>query len=95
MAFYDRRDLSKALKRIKEEIRGSTLSDEEWRALEYFVKNLSVGEIIAVIDLRRIVKVNEPERVLRRLVERGILERGEGCYNLSARLRRIITREAD
>ncbi|AWR97594.1 hypothetical protein DFR86_08565 [Acidianus sulfidivorans JP7] len=50
-------------------------------AEKYFKKYLSVGEIIAVRDLKAL-GVKEPEKVIAQLMEKGIIERGEGCYNL-------------
>lgn len=74
--------------------------------LEYFARHISVGEIIAVIDLREEVKrLRDPDLVsefddpviemeinkaLARLVEKGYLERASGCFNLSESLRKKI-----
>ncbi len=71
--------------------------------MEYFLKHISVGEIIAVIELREIIKhTKDPElnieeddvviemnisKALARLVEKGFLEHAEGCYNLAQHLR--------
>lgn len=82
------------------------LSKLEKLILEYFVRHISVGEIIAVIDLREEVKrLRDPDLVsefddpviemeinkaIARLVEKGYLERATGCYNLSENLRRKI-----
>ena len=62
------------------------LNDEEVRALKYFIKNRSVGELVAFRELRGFYRVADPAKVLRRLVELGALERGPGCYNLSRRI---------
>lgn len=82
-------------------IRG--LTKLERLILEYFVRHISVGEIIAVIDLREEVKrLRDPELVsefddpviemeinkaIAKLVEKGYLERATGCFNLSESLR--------
>ncbi|ARM76303.1 hypothetical protein B6F84_09880 [Acidianus manzaensis] len=50
-------------------------------AEKYFKKYLSVGEIIAVRDLKAL-GVKEPEKVIAELMEKGVIEKGEGCYNL-------------
>lgn len=69
--------------------------------MEYFLKHISVGEIIAIIELRETIKhMNDPElnvgddvliemnisRAIARLVEKGFLEHAEGCYNLAPQL---------
>ncbi|MUN28130.1 PolB1-binding protein PBP2 family protein [Sulfuracidifex metallicus] len=48
---------------------------------KYFSTYISVGEIIAVKELRT-QGVKEPEEVISKLIEEGFIERGEGCYNL-------------
>lgn len=74
--------------------------------LEYFIRHISVGEIIATIDIREEVKrLRDPElvsefddpiieievnRALAKLVEKGYLERATGCYNLAEHLRKRI-----
>jgi len=79
------------------------LSKLERLIMEYFIKHVSVGEIIAVFELRDEVKrLKDPElvpefddvviemeisRALARLIEKGFLERGSGCYNLAPHLR--------
>ena len=63
------------------------LDPEEQRVLRYFYVNVSVGEIIALRELRTRYKISDPEAVVRRLIEKGLLERGEGCYNLARELR--------
>lgn len=50
-------------------------------AEKYFRKYISVGEIIAVRDLKAL-GVKEPEKVIVELMNRGIIEKGEGCFNL-------------
>ncbi|AEB94458.1 MAG: hypothetical protein QXR57_03205 [Metallosphaera sp.] len=50
-------------------------------AKRYFQTNLSVGETIAVRDLKAL-GVREPEKAIAELLRRGVIERGEGCYNL-------------
>ncbi len=50
-------------------------------AEKYFRKYISVGEIIAVRDLKAL-GVKEPENVIAELMNKGIIEKGEGCFNL-------------
>jgi len=59
------------------------LTDDELLALEYFITNISVGEIIAVRELEDLVGIKDPRSVLDSLIEKGFIERGERCYNLS------------
>jgi len=75
--------------------------------MEYFIKHISVGEIIAVLELRDEVKrLKDPELVpelddvviemeigkaLARLVEKGFLEHVAGCYSLAPHLRAKIS----
>ncbi|BAN90041.1 PolB1-binding protein PBP2 family protein [Aeropyrum camini] len=68
-----------------------SLGAVERRVLKYFFENISVGEIKAVEELKH-QGVEEPEEVISRLVELGLLEEGVGCYNLSAPLRDYVRR---
>lgn len=70
--------------------RARELSEDERRVMEYFISNISVGELIVLRELRARYRIREPLRVLRSLVEKGLLERGEGCYNLARELREKI-----
>ncbi len=62
------------------------LRGDERQVLEYFMKNISVGEILAVKELR-VLGVKNPDAIIEKLIEEGFLERGEGCINLSKQLR--------
>ena len=77
-------DLDKILRVVKE------LSYEERKVLEYMIHNPSVGEIIAIRELRSLYKIENPELVLAKLIELGLVERGLACYNLSRTLRKLI-----
>lgn len=71
--------------------------------MDYFMKYISVGEVIAIIELREQIKaLKDPDlvpefddvvieihisRALADLVEKGFLERAEGVYNLASQLR--------
>jgi len=82
----DREDL-KVILELREAI--SRLSTEELRVFSYVWDNISVGEILFERDLSRIYRVNKPVLVAASLREKGMVERGEGCYNLPRRLRRL------
>ncbi|BBG24004.1 PolB1-binding protein PBP2 family protein [Sulfuracidifex tepidarius] len=50
-------------------------------AKKYFSTYISVGEIIAVKELRT-QGIRNPEEVISKLIQEGFIEKGEGCYNL-------------
>ncbi|QGR19441.1 PolB1-binding protein PBP2 family protein [Stygiolobus azoricus] len=50
-------------------------------AIKYFKNVISVGEILAVRELKAL-GVKEPEATIAKLIEMGVIEKGEGCYNL-------------
>ncbi|MCY0858987.1 MAG: hypothetical protein OWQ54_01005 [Sulfolobaceae archaeon] len=50
-------------------------------AIKYFKTNISVGELIALRELRAL-GIKNPEKIINKLIEMGIIEHGEGCYNL-------------
>ncbi|MCS7128476.1 MAG: hypothetical protein N3E36_05040 [Sulfolobales archaeon] len=74
--------------------------------VEYFIKNISVGELIAIIELRELVKSSKNRdimgevddaiiernisKALSELVQAGFLERAEGVYNLASHLRNEV-----
>ncbi|GBF09073.1 hypothetical protein apy_07980 [Aeropyrum pernix] len=66
-----------------------SLGRVEKKVLKYFFENISVGEIKAVEELRH-QGVEEPEEVIARLVDLGLLEEGVGCYNLAEPLREYV-----
>ncbi len=84
--------LKKILELADDELRDKirTLSDEERRVFEYFLSNISVGTIIALRELTTLYRVRNARDVLRSLVEKGLLERGSGCYSLSPRIRDLL-----
>jgi len=67
-----------------------SLSSDEVKVLEYFIQNISVGSLIALRELRFMYKVSDPKFVIRKLVEKGLLEQGYGCYSLSKTLREVL-----
>ncbi len=79
-------------KRYPEEIEQirKSLSGDELKVFDYFLRNISVGEIIAVRELQYRYKVERPLEVIFRLINKGLIEKGEGCYNLSKELRELL-----
>lgn len=73
--------------RLREVI--SRLTTDEIIVFSYVWDNISVGEILFERDLSRIHKVRKPLLVAISLREKGLIERGEGCYNLPRSLRRL------
>ncbi len=68
------------------------LGEEERRVLSYFLNNISVGEIVATRELKVLEKIGNPEEVIDKLVEMGLLERGTGCINLAKEIREEVYR---
>ncbi|MCS7107138.1 MAG: hypothetical protein NZ902_03430 [Acidilobaceae archaeon] len=78
-------EASKLLERAKE------LSSEERAALNFFLQNISVGELRALRELKR--EIPQPAQAIRKLLSLGLLEEGEGCYNLAKPLREYVMRK--
>lgn len=70
-----------------------SLGEEERRVLNYFLNNISVGEIVATRELKVLEKIGNPEEVIDKLVEKGLLERGTGCVNLAKEIREDVYRK--
>jgi len=62
-------------------------SSDEIKVFSYVWDNISVGEIVFERDLNQIYGVRKPILVAVSLREKGVIERGEGCYNLARWLR--------
>lgn len=60
-----------------------SLTNEELTVLKYFMKYRSVGELLAIRELKALYGIQEPVRVINRLVDKGLLTRGLGCYNIA------------
>ncbi|MCG2888309.1 MAG: hypothetical protein L7H21_06065 [Sulfolobales archaeon] len=59
-----------------------TVSQEDIeKAIKYFKSVISVGEILAYKELLAL-GIKRPEIVITKLLEMGVIEKGEGCYNL-------------
>ncbi len=69
------------------------LNPEELLVLKYFVQNRSVGELLAIRELRGLYRIKDPGKVLGRLTELGLLERAPGCYNLPKKVLRALKSE--
>ena len=67
-----------------------SLTREEKAVLIYFLENISVGEILVVREIRARYGIEDVDKVLASLVSKGLLERGEGCYNLASNLRELV-----
>uniref|UniRef100_A0A7J3QEL0 DUF2250 domain-containing protein n=1 Tax=Ignisphaera aggregans TaxID=334771 RepID=A0A7J3QEL0_9CREN len=63
------------------------LSEEEKKVLEYFLQNISVGNLVALRELKAFYRVNDPRTIIRKLIDMGLIDQGYGCYNLSRVLR--------
>ncbi len=77
--------------------------------MDYFLKHISAGEIVAIIEMREEIKRHKREdlvpeiddviiemelsKALSRLVRKGLLEYSSGCYNLAPELREIIKKK--
>jgi len=82
--------VSSELERILE-----SLDHEERVVFEYFRKNLSVGEILAVKELKLIHRINDPLRVIDSLIKKNILEKGAGCINLSSSVKELLKKRKE
>ena len=63
------------------------------KVLAYFIMEPSVGELIAVRELRA-SGIRRPEKIIGKLVDMGYLTHSLGCYNLSKELRDEILKLA-
>jgi len=61
-------------------------SEDEKKVVLYFIRNISVGEFLALRELE-ILGVKNPAKIIRSLILKGVLEKGEGCYNLAKNIR--------
>lgn len=68
----------------------NSLTKEELVVLNYFIRYRSVGELIALRELKALYGVQEPSKVIGKLVYKGLVERGVGCYNISASLLKAL-----
>jgi len=69
------------------------LSDDEKKVLKYFITYRSVGELLAVRELRGLYKVRDPTKIIAKLIDLGIVSRGVGCYNISGKFLSYLRRK--
>ncbi|MEL9940277.1 MAG: hypothetical protein QW632_02490 [Ignisphaera sp.] len=89
----DSKILSNIINHIKDEDLKKkilSLSTEEVKVLEYFIQNISVGTLVAIRELKFLHRINDPKAVIRKLIEKGLVEQGYGCYSLSKTLRDVL-----
>ncbi len=87
-----KRLFEKLVKVVDEELRKvlMSLNEEERKVFEYFLQYISVGDIIAIRELRALYRVQDPKSVIRSLINKGLLEAGLGTYSLSQRIREAL-----
>jgi len=84
---YSKRTYFEHFYKILKSLKGKEISSEEEKKVTlYFIRNISVGEILALRELE-ILGVKNPLKVIRTLILKGVLEKGEGCYNLAKDIR--------
>lgn len=88
MFSYDKHNINQILSMLNS-LKNIEITNEEKIVIYYFVKNISVGEILALKELRAL-GVKNPSQLIRRLMVKGILEKGEGCYNLAKNIREEV-----
>ncbi|MCD6428522.1 MAG: hypothetical protein J7L12_02775 [Desulfurococcales archaeon] len=59
------------------------LDSEGSKVLKYFIRYRSVGELLALRELKGLYGIKDPAKVIGHLLDLGLLERGLGCYNIS------------
>ena len=85
------------------------LNKLERLVMDYFLKHISAGEIIAIIELREEIKrLKDPDLVpefddvvieleigkaINKLLKEGFIEYRSGCYNLAKHLREELKRK--
>jgi len=62
----------------------NSLDSEGSKVLKYFIRYRSIGELLALRELRGLYGIKDPAKVIGHLLDLGLLERGLGCYNISA-----------
>ena len=67
-----------------------TLNPEERKVFEYFLTNISVGELLCIRELQVYYKLSDPKRVIQSLVDKGLLESGIGSYSIAKPFREAL-----
>jgi hypothetical protein len=63
------------------------------QVMKYFLLYRSVGDLIAVRELKEKYGIENAEKIIIELINRGLLEKGDGCVNLPPPLRRYVGRK--
>ncbi len=66
-----------------------SLPSESKKVVDYFMRNISVGDLRAVLDLKKL-GIKDPEAEIDKLISLGIIEKGVDCYNLAYPLRQYV-----
>ncbi len=82
---YARRRYPEEIEKVRR-----VLNAEERKVFDYFLQHISVGEIIALRELKLRYGIEDPLSVIVKLIDKGYIERGEGCYNLARKYREIL-----
>ena len=69
--------------------KSKSLSKQKKIILNYFMKNISVGDLRSIMDLEK-KGVKNAEELIEEMIKEGFLEKGTDCYNLSYPLRMYI-----
>ncbi|MCE4614788.1 MAG: hypothetical protein F7B60_04590 [Desulfurococcales archaeon] len=70
-----------------------SLKGDHRLAMKYFLTYRSVGDLLAIKELKEKYGINEAEDVILDLMNMRLLEKGEGCINLPSPLRRYVGRK--
>ncbi|MEB3759042.1 MAG: hypothetical protein GSR82_02650 [Desulfurococcales archaeon] len=69
------------------------LGNPHRQVMKYFLLYRSVGDLLAVRELKEKYGIKDAERVIIELINKGLLEKGDGCINLPPPLRRYVGRK--
>ncbi|MCE4606062.1 MAG: hypothetical protein F7B59_01845 [Desulfurococcales archaeon] len=61
--------------------------------MKYFLTYRSVGDLLAIKELKEKYGIEEAEDVILDLINMGLLEKGEGCINLPPPIRKYVGRK--
>ena len=73
--------------RLLEKVR--KLNKDQRIVFNYFYKNVSVGDLRALLELKKL-GVRDPQARIDELIDMGLLEKGMECYNLAKPLREYL-----
>jgi predicted transcriptional regulator len=72
--------------------RAKKLTREELIVFKYFIDNISIGTLRTELDLKR-KGISDPRKVVDKLIQLGLVEKGEYSYSLSQPLRKLRARK--